>query len=697
MLDYIFILPVLNEEAILAHTTDLLYAFLHAKWNKKNAHWKIVIVDNGSTDNTAQIAQQLRQRDPEHIDYLFTPVPGRGQALQKAVQAYTANIYLYVDVDLPMQLTGIEAMLRPLEQHAADVVVGKRHGSRPLIRRVLTRFLYWCNIILFDLPVHDAQCGIKAFRSSAIPALLACQEQGYFLDTELLVRAASSGRVVQEINVEWIERRFQQRTSKVRLIRDSQRAVQALYRLLHIQNPRMLRDSLVLLGIGVCLCLGYVLIKYTVELPDFAIPSHVVSLKFDLGNVILAMGIVYTCFLFAIRSIARLPWRLNLIICLVIGAILWSLAIWLHPTYSQDIYWNLFLARGFTSYGFNPYLTIPNQLPIDAWSHSVVAWRDLSMTHGPLSTLWMMGITTLTSSLQLALVLSKATMAACLGLTLWLVWKIMDHHKIEPRYAVLWLILLAWNPFILNNTLVEVHNDIIMVLGIVASYYCTLRSQFFRSIILLVLAGYVKYLAWFLLPIPIIYWVLQKKNKTSLLIAIAATVGFFLIAGSILYAPFGLTIDSFFGLNGEIVHRFSQQNILLGSWLFSFFVSYITSLEVIYVRAFGAILAVIAFIYTLRRRKLVSAYILPFSLLLFFGTPWFQTWYALWVIFFWPYKIRPESFILLSVALLCIPNILPALIMSMLAVGYYLLGYVAVHICGVKAEHFFLSMPIKKI
>lgn len=233
MFNYLFIIPVRNEENILEQNITLLVDFIQ-KWQEKTGpiNIKVIIADNGSTDRTKQIAAQLTLRHGNLIDYIFTDKIGRGYALRYVAENFSSDYYLYVDADLPLHLEDLVKILGPLEQNTADVVVGRRQGKRPLKRKIFTRGLKIINKIFFDLNVTDAQCGIKAFNSKAGRLLVDhCQESGYFLDTEFLVLSKYQGLIVKEIPVHWIEQRHKGRKSKTRLGLDTIRAMKTIFKL----------------------------------------------------------------------------------------------------------------------------------------------------------------------------------------------------------------------------------------------------------------------------------------------------------------------------------------------------------------------------------------------------------------------------------------------------------------------------------
>ncbi len=226
----LFILPLHNEERITRVSCETLLHFLHAQY--EHGTWQIVLADNGSTDATPTIVDELVKEHPERVRAYHSPVAGRGRTLRTILVESDTDISCYIDADLPIPLEELPTILSPIEGRSAEMTVGQRMGDRPWMRRILTHAFSFATGILFGLRVRDAQCGVKAFSRRTIRELVPfAQENGFFLDTELLCLAKKHSFPIREIPIHWIERRYAGRTSSVRLFRDSCRAIAALLRI----------------------------------------------------------------------------------------------------------------------------------------------------------------------------------------------------------------------------------------------------------------------------------------------------------------------------------------------------------------------------------------------------------------------------------------------------------------------------------
>lgn len=201
------VIPVLNEAHVLEKSVGIVRDFL-----KRNltCHWKIVIVDNGSTDGTFDVAQDLAEKLGD-VRFVYLTEKGRGRALRQAWEESTADIVLYTDVDLSTELAAVPKLVRALVEEGYDIAVGSRlaKGARTVrcFKREVTSQIYnlFLKCILFT-KFTDAQCGFKAVTREVVDKIVPnVKDQDWFFDTELLVLAEKLGYKIKDIPVTWIE------------------------------------------------------------------------------------------------------------------------------------------------------------------------------------------------------------------------------------------------------------------------------------------------------------------------------------------------------------------------------------------------------------------------------------------------------------------------------------------------------------
>jgi glycosyltransferase involved in cell wall biosynthesis len=223
------IIPVFNEERRLPASFPRLHSFLSGRLD---LDWEIIIANNGSTDQTQQVAEGLACAHPR-TTVQWIPEKGRGGALKRAWLGCDADILSYMDVDLATDLEFFPLLVHSLACGEADIAVGSRflpasRTSRSLGRRVLSRGYMALVRALCAARFSDAQCGFKALSREAARALLpGIRDNGWFFDTELLVRAQWAGLRVRELAVNWAA----DGDSRVRIISTAWRDLRGLWRL----------------------------------------------------------------------------------------------------------------------------------------------------------------------------------------------------------------------------------------------------------------------------------------------------------------------------------------------------------------------------------------------------------------------------------------------------------------------------------
>ena len=201
------VIPVYNEEEVLEQSISTLVAFLHARCPYR---WRVVIADNASTDRTWEIAQELSSRIPQ-VAYIHLDQKGRGRALRRAWMESEADVVSYMDVDLSTNLEAFPPLIEPLIKGDYQIAIGSRLREGAVITRQLKREItsQGYNLLtklLFFNKFSDAQCGFKSLTRQAVRELVPLvRDQGWFFDTELLLRAEQRGYKIFEVPVEWIE------------------------------------------------------------------------------------------------------------------------------------------------------------------------------------------------------------------------------------------------------------------------------------------------------------------------------------------------------------------------------------------------------------------------------------------------------------------------------------------------------------
>jgi glycosyltransferase involved in cell wall biosynthesis len=188
--------------------------------------YEIIVSEDGSTDGTDRVVEALSVVNP-NLTLLHSPVRlGKGKAIKNALKSAKGDVIVFMDVDLATSLECLPRILELVKEHGG-MAIGSRHveGSRVQRRVSRTLFSLAYNLfvrVLFLDSVHDHQCGFKAMSREATKALCDTKADGFFFDTEMIVRCKKLGFPVTEVGVAWAETRGK-RGSKVKLFSDAKR------------------------------------------------------------------------------------------------------------------------------------------------------------------------------------------------------------------------------------------------------------------------------------------------------------------------------------------------------------------------------------------------------------------------------------------------------------------------------------------
>ncbi|MBU0580497.1 MAG: glycosyltransferase family 2 protein [Candidatus Margulisbacteria bacterium] len=161
----------------------------------------ILVVDDGSTDLTKEIAQKKNVEVISHSVNL-----GKGAALKTGCDyAYKQGVenIVVIDADGQHEPKDIPRFLEALK--GVDIVFGyrKQSNTMPLILKFGNRFINETLRLLFQIKVYDSQCGYRAFKSSIYPKIR-WKANDYYMETEMIVKAGRNNLKHKQISIETI-------------------------------------------------------------------------------------------------------------------------------------------------------------------------------------------------------------------------------------------------------------------------------------------------------------------------------------------------------------------------------------------------------------------------------------------------------------------------------------------------------------
>ena len=201
-----FVIPAYNEATRLAPTLRVI-AELSAS---HLGECQIIVVDDGSTDSTADIARAFQSPHCD-VSVLCFPHRGKGSAIRHGVRVASGEIVILCDADLQDSVRQVLPLIVALRE-GADIAIGSRwlappdsHLGQPLHRRIASRIFNFVASHVLKLPFRDTQCGLKTLTLDAanrVFPLLSLDGWGY--DSELIHVALTRCLQVAEVDLRFV-------------------------------------------------------------------------------------------------------------------------------------------------------------------------------------------------------------------------------------------------------------------------------------------------------------------------------------------------------------------------------------------------------------------------------------------------------------------------------------------------------------
>ena len=204
------VIPAYNEAARLGQSLEKVLAYLNAQPYPS----EVLIVDDGSSDATAQVAAQTLAIYAGRVAtrvLSYQPNRGKGYAVRQGLLAAQGTVAVFSDADLSTPIEELPLLLAPILEGNFDVVFGSRALNndlvgrhQPWLREQSGRFFNRMVRLATGMPYADTQCGFKAFRLSVCrPVVEGAVLDRFGFDVELLFLAHQAGLRLREQPVCW--------------------------------------------------------------------------------------------------------------------------------------------------------------------------------------------------------------------------------------------------------------------------------------------------------------------------------------------------------------------------------------------------------------------------------------------------------------------------------------------------------------
>lgn len=227
------IVPAYNEEALILSTLEPIIRFL----SKSYASSEIIVVDDGSTDDTGVILDEYAAGHFKNVSIHVLHNDGnrgKGFSVQRGMLAADGDVCVFMDADLPFELEALK-IITDLVTSGAHLVIGDRnHDRTELVKinpiRVLAGRTYGAFVrLLISGGITDTQCGLKGFSAHAARLIFKRTTIPRFgFDVEALRIAQKHKLSIERIPVVMVKNRME---SKVHIVSDSLQMLLDLYRI----------------------------------------------------------------------------------------------------------------------------------------------------------------------------------------------------------------------------------------------------------------------------------------------------------------------------------------------------------------------------------------------------------------------------------------------------------------------------------
>jgi len=203
------VLPAYNESARIASSLEKILE--HAA--KQGWDVEIIVVNDGSTDETVQIVKNYARTNPS-LRLIDNPGNrGKGYSVRNGMLHAKGDVVLFSDADLSSPITEADKLFAAIRS-GSDVAIGSRWlkaelqiKRQPIHRQLFGRIYNLLLRLILGLNFKDTQCGFKAFtRDSAAKLFTSQQIERWGFDPELLYLAKKCGYSVAEVPVAWSHR-----------------------------------------------------------------------------------------------------------------------------------------------------------------------------------------------------------------------------------------------------------------------------------------------------------------------------------------------------------------------------------------------------------------------------------------------------------------------------------------------------------
>ncbi|MGB7340425.1 MAG: glycosyltransferase, partial [Phototrophicaceae bacterium] len=200
------VIPAYNEEERIVPTVGAIAAYV----STLGFEWELIVADDGSTDDTVKLLQELELVNLRVL--IAAKNGGKGSAVRRGMLAARGDYVLFTDADNSTPIENVTPVLKKLTDEGYDVAVGSRaadgasESNKSFFRHLMSGGLRLLVRYVLNIRVKDTQCGFKMYSKEAAQKLHRQQTiDGFSFDLESLYLASKYGYKAVEVPVEWMD------------------------------------------------------------------------------------------------------------------------------------------------------------------------------------------------------------------------------------------------------------------------------------------------------------------------------------------------------------------------------------------------------------------------------------------------------------------------------------------------------------